>query len=40
METIKRFYGFSLAFTLVCLGLGAWYGLEQVNGYMGVSINK
>lgn len=26
MATLRRFYGFSLIFTLVCLGLGVWYG--------------
>lgn len=26
MATLVRFYGFSLIFTLACLGLGAWYG--------------
>lgn len=26
MATLTRFYGFSLIFTLFCLGLGAWYG--------------
>ena len=26
MTTLKRFYGFSFLFTLICLGLGAWYG--------------
>jgi uncharacterized protein len=26
MATLKRFYGFSFIFTLICLILGAWYG--------------
>ena len=26
MQTLWRFYGFSLIFTLFCLGLGVWYG--------------
>ena len=26
MATLLRFYSFSFVFTLICLGLGAWYG--------------
>jgi hypothetical protein len=26
MATLRRFYGFSLIFTLICLALGVWYG--------------
>ena len=31
MATLLRFYGLSLVFTLVCLGLGVWYGLESTG---------
>lgn len=37
MDTIKRFYGFSLAFTLLCLGLGAWYGFESTGSVIGMA---
>jgi hypothetical protein len=26
MATLRRFYGFSFIFTLICLALGLWYG--------------
>lgn len=31
MQTIMRFYGFSLAFTLFCLGLAVWYGWSSTG---------
>ncbi|WP_347304003.1 DUF475 domain-containing protein [Croceibacterium sp. TMG7-5b_MA50] len=31
MGTFRRFYGFSLIFTLFCLGLGAWYGFSSTG---------
>ena len=31
MGTFRRFYGFSLIFTLICLALGAWYGLSSTG---------
>ena len=35
MQTLWRFYGFSLIFTLVCLGLGAWYGWSSTGSVTG-----
>lgn len=35
MSTFRRFYGFSLVFTFVCLALGAWYGLATTGGLGG-----
>ncbi|MEZ5693026.1 MAG: DUF475 domain-containing protein [Altererythrobacter sp.] len=35
MQTLWRFYGFSLIFTLVCLGLGAWYGWSSTGSITG-----
>lgn len=37
METLKRFYGFSLLFTLVCLGLGVWYGYSSTGSLVGTA---
>ncbi|WP_120717869.1 DUF475 domain-containing protein [Tsuneonella amylolytica] len=37
MQTLKRFYGFSLIFTLVCLGLGVWYGLSSTGSIGGTA---
>jgi hypothetical protein len=37
MDTLKRFYGFSLIFTLVCLGLGAWYGVSSTGTLSGTA---
>jgi uncharacterized protein len=37
MDTLKRFYGFSLIFTLVCLGLGAWYGMSSTGTVSGTA---
>lgn len=39
MANFMRFYGFSLVFTVVCLGLGAWYGFVStgtVSGTLGM----
>ncbi|QPC99848.1 DUF475 domain-containing protein [Qipengyuania soli] len=35
MSTFLRFYGFSLVFTVVCLGLGAWYGFSSTGTIPG-----
>ena len=35
MATIWRFYGFSLIFTLVCLGLAGWYGWSSTGSVTG-----
>lgn len=37
MDTLKRFYGFSLIFTLVCLGLGVWYGYSSTGSLVGTA---
>ncbi len=37
METLKRFYGFSFVFTLICLGLGAWYGFASTGSVSGTA---
>ena len=37
MDTLKRFYGFSLVFTLICLGLGAWYGMSSTGSVVGMA---
>lgn len=37
MQTLKRFYGFSLVFTLICLGLGAWYGMSSTGSLSGMA---
>lgn len=37
MDTLKRFYGFSLVFTIICLGLGAWYGIESTGSLGGMA---
>lgn len=37
MQTLFRFYGFSLIFTLVCLGLGIWYGWESTGTFAGTA---
>lgn len=36
MQTLWRFYGFSLIFTLFCLGLGAWYGWSSTGSITGM----
>lgn len=37
MDTLKRFYGFSLIFTLICLGLGVWYGISSTGTVSGTA---
>ncbi|MFN6934860.1 MAG: DUF475 domain-containing protein [Tsuneonella sp.] len=37
MDTLKRFYGFSLIFTLICLSLGVWYGYESTGTFAGTA---
>ena len=37
MATIKRFYGFSILFTLICLALGAWYGWSSTGNFSGTA---
>jgi hypothetical protein len=37
MDTLKRFYGFSLVFTLICLGLGALYGISSTGTVSGTA---
>lgn len=37
MATLLRYYGFSLAFSFACLGLGAWYGLASTGSLAGMA---
>jgi uncharacterized protein len=37
MQTLLRFYKGSLIFTLVCLGLAAWYGIESTGSLAGTA---
>ena len=37
MATFTRFYGFSFIFTLVCLGLGVWYGYASTGSYSAMA---
>lgn len=37
MQTLLRFYGFSLIFTVFCLGLGIWYGWESTGSIAGTA---
>jgi uncharacterized protein len=37
MDTLKRFYGFSIVFSLVCLGLGGWYGMSSTGSAVGMA---
>jgi hypothetical protein len=37
MDTLKRFYGLSLIFTIVCLGLGVWYGASSTGTMAGTA---
>jgi uncharacterized protein len=37
MTTLKRYYGFSLIFTLICLGLGVWYGISSTGTVIGTA---
>ena len=36
MQTLLRFYTFSLAFTAICLALGAWYGWASTGTITGM----
>ena len=36
MQTLLKFYTFSLVFTAICLGLGAWYGYESTGSITGM----
>lgn len=38
MATLLRFYSFSFVFTLICLGLGAWYGWAS-TGTLGGTLS-
>lgn len=37
MQTLWRFYGFSLIFTLICLGLATWYGWASTGSVTGTA---
>lgn len=37
MDTLLRFYKFSLIFTVICLGLGAWYGWSSTGNLAGTA---
>lgn len=37
MQTLLRYYKFSLIFTLFCLGLGAWYGWSSTGSMAGTA---
>ena len=37
MSTFLRFYGFSLAFTAICLALAAWYGWYATGSLIGTA---
>lgn len=37
MQTIMRFYGFALIFTLACLALAAWYGWGATGTILGMA---
>ncbi|MFN4240670.1 MAG: DUF475 domain-containing protein [Erythrobacter cryptus] len=37
MQTLLRYYTFSLIFTLICLALAAWYGLSSSGTIMGMA---
>ncbi|MCX7675869.1 MAG: DUF475 domain-containing protein [Alteraurantiacibacter sp.] len=37
MATLLRFYTFSLFFTAICLGLGAWYGWASTGTLIGMA---
>lgn len=37
MQTLRQFYGFSLIFTMICLGLGAWYGWSSTGTIGGTA---
>ncbi|MEO1730230.1 MAG: DUF475 domain-containing protein [Pseudomonadota bacterium] len=37
MQTLLRYYGFSLLFTAVCLGIAAWYGFSSTGSLAGMA---
>ena len=37
MDTLKRFYGLSLIFTVACLALGVWYGVSSTGSVGGTA---
>jgi hypothetical protein len=37
MQTLIRFYGFSIVFSLTCLGLAGWYGWESTGTITGTA---
>lgn len=37
MQTLLRFYKGSLIFTIICLGLAAWYGMVSAGTMMGIA---
>ena len=37
MQTLRRYYGFSFIFTLICLALGAWYGWSSTGSIGGTA---
>lgn len=37
MQTILRYYSFSLIFTVICLGLAGWYGMASAGTLAGVA---
>ena len=37
MQTLLRYYGFSLIFTAICLGLAGWYGLASSGTMIGMA---
>ncbi|MBU2586754.1 MAG: DUF475 domain-containing protein, partial [Alphaproteobacteria bacterium] len=37
MQTLLRYYTFSLIFTLICLGLAAWYGMVSSGTVIGMA---
>jgi hypothetical protein len=37
MDTLRRYYGFSFFFTLICLALGGWYGWTSTGSIAGTA---
>jgi hypothetical protein len=37
MQTLLRYYTFSLIFTAICLGLAAWYGMASTGTLIGMA---
>jgi len=37
MSTLRRFYGFSFIFSLICLALGVWYGWTSTGSVAGTA---